>query len=396
MLNKNEPLKIKRQAMHELKQLLKEFPIVTLIGPRQAGKTTLSLMLKNPEYQYFNLEDPGTMERVQADPTAFINSIEDKYAIIDEIQKLPILLSHLQVVCDRNNKVGQFIITGSHQPELRQGISQSLAGRTGILELLPLSIDELRESQIQFESYHEYLINGFLPRLYDLNQRPYSTYSAYFKTYVERDVRQILELKNSSLFTKFLKLLAGRVGQIVDYTQLGNDTGVSSVTVKNWISVLEASYIIYRVQPYFENFGKRMRKNPKIYFLEPGLLSFLLNLDEPHQVARDPLVGGLFENLIVTEVLKYFYHSGRSTEVYYLQDHNRNEIDLLFKKENNIHLIEVKSAEGFSKSFLKNFSKFEFKSKSIKKYLIYAGQDESLVQDVKLINFKNIKKHLDL
>ena len=283
---------IKRDITKELLTQLQEYPIVTVLGPRQAGKTTL---VRNvlPKYDYVSLEDPENRELAIEDPKAFLKRYQGK-TIFDEIQRTPNLLSYLQGIVDNENINGRFVLTGSHQLELRAAVSQSLAGRTGILHLLPLSIVELKSAGIEFDDFESYVVRGFLPRIYDQKQRSNRAYSNYYQTYVERDVRQLIKFKDVSLFEKFMKLLAGRAGQIVDYQSLSNDVGVSSVTIKQWLSILEASFVVFKLPPYFENFGKRVIKSPKYYFTDVGLLAYLLGIEKSEQVSRDPLVGNIW------------------------------------------------------------------------------------------------------
>ena len=266
-----------RTIKPELQQLLREYPIVTILGARQSGKTTLARAVL-PDWSYCNLESPEQRQLAEYDPKAFLAQFPDK-VILDEIQRVPELLSYIQVVVDEQKRNGQFVLTGSHQLSLREAITQSLAGRTSILNLYPFSIAELREAGVIFDSPHDYIFKGFLPRIYDQNQRPTQAYSNYYQTYVERDVRQLINLKDFSLFEKFIKLLAGRIGQLMDYSSLANDIGVSAKSVRHWLSILEASFIVYKLSPYYENFGKRVVKSPKYYFTEIGLLAYLLGIE---------------------------------------------------------------------------------------------------------------------
>ncbi|MFV0275630.1 MAG: ATP-binding protein, partial [Parahaliea sp.] len=317
---------ITRHLEQELHRLLKEYPCITLLGPRQAGKTTLARTLAG--YDYVNLELPEQREFATTDPKAFLARFEGK-VILDEIQRVPALLSYIQVEVDRRQQNGQFVMTGSHQLELRAAINQSLAGRTALLHLYPFSMAELQDAGIGLPTAADYIFQGFLPRIYDQHQRPIQAYSNYYQTYVERDVRQLINLKDQNTFENFLKLLAGRAGQLMDYQSLANDVGISATTIKNWLSVLEASYIVFKLPPYFNNFGKRVIKAPKYYFVETGLLSYLLGIEHPQQVARDPLIGQLFENLVISECLKAQANRGKRSDLYFFLDSNGNEIDLL-------------------------------------------------------------------
>jgi len=363
---------------------------VTILGPRQAGKTTLALKTLK-QYEYCNLEIPENRDFAIKDPKAFLNQFKDK-VILDEIQRTPLLLSYIQAIVDENQVNGQFILTASHQLELIQAVSQSLVGRTGILNLLPLSINELTNAKIKFDNFEQYAFHGFLPRIYDQKQRPNQAYSNYYQTYVERDVRQLINLKNAGLFEKFLKLLAGRAGQIIDYSSLGNDVGVSSKTIKEWLSILEASFIVYKLEPYFENFGKRAIKSPKYYFTDVGLLCYLLGIENQAQITRDPLVGNIFENLVVIECLKSRFNQGKMPHLYFFRDSNQKEIDILFQDGRDLIAIEIKSATTFNHSLIRNIELIKGTVKIKKSYLVYNGSAKKLSDDIDVLNFKNINK----
>jgi predicted AAA+ superfamily ATPase len=385
---------IERIIIKEFQILLKEFPVVTILGPRQAGKTTLARMAL-PAYTYVNLENPETRDFALDDPNAFLKQYDDKI-IFDEIQRAPKLLSYLQEKVDnrsigKKNVNGQFILTGSHQLELRAAISQSLAGRTGILHLLPLSIEELDGAGIHFEHAEDYIFNGFLPRVYDQNQRPRTAYANYYQTYIERDVRQLIQLKDASLFEKFIKLLAGRVGQLMNYQSLANDIGVDNKTIRQWLSILEASFVVFKLSPYFENFGKRVIKSPKYYFNDTGLLSYLLDIEKPAQINRDPLVGNIFENLIVLEALKARYNKGQPANLYFFRDSHGHEIDLLYKSGNKFTGIEIKSAQTWHKNFKKELDRFSNKITPLEKaFVIYRGDNRKYSDGVEALGFKHV------
>lgn len=380
---------IRRNIETELKTLLGEYPVVTILGPRQAGKTTLAKTALK-DYAYSNLEDPEAREIARNDPKAYLAQFPDK-VIIDEIQRVPELLSYLQVAVDAKPGNGRFVLTGSHQLSLREAISQSLAGRTAILHLLPFSIDELRKGGIEFERFEDYCFTGFMPRIYEQAQRPTTAYANYYQTYVERDVRQLIQLKDVSLFEKMLKLLAGRAGQVFDYSSLANDVGVDAKTIRHWISILEASFILFKLPPYFENFGKRIIKSPKYYFTDVGLLCYLLGIREPEQITRDPLVGQIFENLVVIECLKQRYHKGRMADLYYFRDSNGNEVDLLAQSGRLLHAIEIKSAATFKMEQLKGIRRFKELTKQVSaSYLVYSGKPHRLSDHTQALHFKEV------
>ena len=377
---------IERAITSELLTLLEEYPVITILGPRQAGKTTLARnALKG--FAYSNLESPEVRELARADPKAYLAQFRD-HVIIDEIQHVPELLSYIQVLVDQEPRNGRFIVTGSHQLQIRQAITQSLAGRTAILHLLPLSIAELATAGMRFDSFADYVFRGFLPRIHAQKQRPTIAYSNYYQTYVERDVRQLIHLKDVTIFEKLMRLLAGRVGQLLDYNSLANDVGVDAKTIRHWISILEASFLLFRLPPYFENFGKRAIKSPKIYFTDVGLLCFLLGIRKPEQVARDPLLGGILENLVVMECVKALYNSGKAADVWFYRDSNGNEVDLLWQDGRKIMAAEIKAASTFSMSFLKGLERLrKIMPNFARGTLIYTGESMELSQGIAVRNF---------
>lgn len=377
---------IPRLLEHELLAQLREFPIVTVLGPRQAGKTTLA---KNalPTFEYVTLEDPETLAVAKEDPRAFLKRHRGE-VIFDEIQRAPHLLSYLQGIVDESGTNGQFVLTGSHQLELREAVSQSLAGRTGMLFLLPLSLPELDVAGIRFESFEEYLLHGFLPRVHAQQQRPRVAYASYYQTYVERDVRQLIKIKDADLFQRFVKLLAGRVGQVINHTSLGNDVGVDAKTVRHWLSILEASFVIFKLPPYFENFGKRVIKSPKYYFTDTGLLCYLLNIESFDQVGRDPLVGSLFECLVVLEALKSRYNQARSPNLYFFRDSHGNEIDLLHAAGRELVGVEIKSSATYHASFRKGLLHFSNKVAPLaRSYVVYNGEARDFSDGAHAVHF---------
>ena len=380
---------IKRDIGTELALLLKEYPVVALLGPRQSGKTTLAQSI--PGYRYCNLELPENREFAAHDPKAFLRQFAQEPVVFDEIQRTPHLLSYLQAIVDSRKINGQFILTGSHQLELKAAVTQSLAGRVGILHLLPFSMSELTHAEIQFDRFEEYAYRGFLPRVYDQHQRPTQAYSNYYQTYVERDVRQLINLKDTTLFEKFMKLLAGRTGQLINYNSLAGDVGVDAKTIKHWLAILEASFIVFKLPPYFNNFGKRLIKSPKYYFVETGLLTFLLGIEKPEQLTRDPLVGAVFENLVVMDCLKSQYNRGKMANLYFYRDSSGLEIDLLNQREQGFVALECKSGSTFSLSLFGGLEKF---SKLIPHlhhaYVVYNGDTKQLSDNKTAMRFDGV------
>ncbi|RLD87571.1 MAG: AAA family ATPase [Bacteroidetes bacterium] len=384
---------IKREIEKELLSLMEDYPVVTITGPRQSGKTTLA-KTTFPGYNYCNLENPEIRQLAENDPNAFFTSFSQPL-IIDEIQRVPQLLSFIQVIVDEKNKKGLFLLTGSHQQSLREAVSQSLAGRTALLRLLPFSIKELLSANIELNR-DKLIYTGFLPGIYDNKLNPTKAYRNYFQTYVERDLRQLLQVKNLSNFENFIRLLAGRVGQILNLHALSGDLGVSATTLTHWLSVLEASFLVFRLQPYFENFGKRLVKSPKLYFTDVGLVCYLLGIETPEQVTRDPLIGGLFENMVVLEAVKTRLNKGFDPNLFYFRDNNKNEVDLIYKKQRMLTPVEIKSAMTFNENLLKGIAYFQRTSNQAQKgYLVYSGDLTFERDNVHVINFKDVYKILE-
>jgi len=381
-------MKIKRDISRELKNLSSMFPVVTITGPRQSGKTTLTKMVF-PDYTYCNLENPEIRELASDDPNAFFEEFNCP-VIIDEVQRVPGLLSFIQTIVDEKEEKEMFILTGSHQLGLNQAITQSLAGRTALLHLLPLSIHELEKANLK-QNRDQYIYKGFLPRIYKDNLNPLRAYRNYFQTYVERDIQQMIHIKNKSQFEIFLKLLAGRVGQLINLSSLSNDVGVSSTTLREWLSILEASFIVYKLYPYYENFGKRIVKSPKIYFTEIGLVTYLLGIEDINQVARDPLIGNIFENLVVMEAVKSRLNKGLDPNLYFYRDNNKNEVDLIYKKANHLIPIEIKSAKTFTRKFIHGIKVFnQITPKASGGYVIYSGNLTPETDRVQIKHFSQI------
>lgn len=378
----------KRTISTELEQLALDYPIVTVIGPRQSGKTTL-VQSVFPHKPYANLEIPDTRELAERDPRGFLDQYPEG-VVLDEIQRSPHLLSYIQGIVDQKDKKGMFILTGSHQLELHQAISQSLAGRTALLTLLPMSMEELEKANLSF-SLDELLLQGGYPRIYKDELNPTKAYRNYFQTYVERDLRQLIHVKDLSQFERFVRICAGRIGQILNMEEMGGEIGVSSHTIKEWLSILEASFIIVRLQPYFENFGKRIIKSPKLFFTDVGFATYLLGIENAMQVSRDPLRGHLVENLVLLELMKWRLNHGLDPQLYYYRDLQKNEIDVIFKDGHHLIPIEIKSSKTFHSDFLSKLRFFQDLAgeKVMKGYLIYAGDQEQKVGAINVLNYRH-------
>lgn len=379
---------IKRTIEQSARMLWQQYPVVTITGPRQSGKTTLAKAVF-PECGYVNLEALDVRAEVAADPRGFLQR-HSAPVIFDEIQNVPALVSYLQEIVDEKGTPSLFILTGSHQPALQAAITQSLAGRTALLELLPLSIEEVASTTTALER-DKLLYTGFMPRAYHSQIQPQRLYADYFKTYVERDIRQLANLKNLNLFETFLRLLAGRIGQVLNLNSLATDVGVSSTTIKEWLSLLETSYIITILHPYYRNFGKRFIRAPKVYFVETGLAAYLLGIRSEKQIATHPLVGNLFENMIVVDLLKQRLNQGLAPDMYYMRTSNGVEVDVVQENEGKLDLYEIKSGATFNKEMAKNLLTLRatIGDEIGLQTVIYAGHTASLAEGIQYKNFKD-------
>ena len=376
---------IQREITMELMASADEYPVVTVFGPRQSGKTTLAQMTF-PDKSYYSLEDPDVRMAADADPRGFLASLPDG-GVLDEIQRLPQLLSYIQGIVDRAKKKGMFILTGSHQPELHQSVSQTLAGRTAVLSLLPFSLAELRNYRKKWEAF-ELIVHGSYPRVHEEKLKPGRFFNGYLQTYIERDVRALINLKDLRPFQQFLMLLAGRIGQIVNYTSLSNDVGVSATTIKNWVSVLKASFIVFELPPFFENIRKRVVKSPKIYFNDVGLAAYLLGIETATQLHRDPLRGGLYENLVILEILKSRLNRGKRPEMFFYRDTHGNEVDLVIRRARTLIPLEIKSAATFTPDFLKSIDHFGsvVGDRCAQGFVLYNGQEQHTLKGTQVMN----------
>ena len=384
----------KRAIEAELQELASGYPVVTVIGPRQSGKTTLVQHLF-PKKAYANLEFPDIRVMAQEDPRGFLEQFPEG-AILDEIQRVPELLSYIQPLVDRKELKGMFILTGSHQMELQEAISQSLAGRTALLTLLPMTLTEINEAGFD-PSIDEWILKGGYPRIYKDGLDPTKAYRNYFQTYVERDLRQLIQVKDLMQFERFIQILAGRIGQILNMEGIGGEVGVSSHTVKEWISILEASFIVFRLPPYFENFGKRVIKSAKLYFSDVGLAAYLLGIQNETQLSRDPLRGNLFENAIILELKKYRLNQGLDPSLFYYRDLAQHEVDVIYKKGNELVPIEIKSSKTYHSEFTEQLRYFQsiVQERAPQAFVIYAGEAEQRIQTSHLLNFKHATRALD-
>lgn len=364
-----------RTAEKELRTLAGQFKTVAVVGPRQSGKTTL-VRMAFPDKAYVSLENPDTRRFAIEDPRGFIAGYPDG-AILDEIQRTPDIFSYLQQVLDENKGKGRFIITGSNNFLLQENISQSLAGRVGYLYLLPLSINELPKHKL---SVNEQIHKGFYPAMYEQEGQTDvgKYYLNYIRTYIERDVRLIRNVTDLYTFERFLRLCAGRTGQLLNMNSLAVETGVDNKTIGAWLSVLEASFVVFRLQPYHKNYNKRIVKMPKLYFYDTGVASALLGIENPAQLALHPFRGGLFENMIIVDFLKSRYNKGNPNNLYFWRDSLGTEIDLLVEKANSLLPIEIKSGQTITDDYFKSMSAWLRISGMEKGWVIYAGDEKQV------------------
>ena len=378
---------IRREITPFLVKLFQQYPFVTLTGPRQSGKTTLCRMAF-PQLKYVNLEAPDQREFAESDPRGFLSRLGTG-AILDEIQRVPELPSYLQVLADEEGRNSLFVLTGSEQIRISESISQSLAGRTALLRLLPFSLAE-REETGAGNAVDEILYSGFYPRIHDRKLEPRQALGDYFETYVERDVRRIGEIRNLPGFRRFVRLCAGRVGQLVNLASLGADTGVSHTTARHWIALLEASYIVFRLPPYYANIRQRLVKSPKLYFYD------VIGIEHAGQIATHPLRGALFENAVVAETLKYRFNRGRRSNLSFFRDKRGLECDILYETGDGIGAIEVKAGATIASDYfraLKRVAKVLPRISS--NAVVFGGVDGQFRQDAQVAPLADLPKVLE-
>lgn len=375
---------ITRIAEQTVQKLLKGFPIVTITGPRQSGKTTLARKIFSDK-PYTSLEDPDKRLFAQEDPRSFLEQFPDG-AVIDEVQRCPDILSYLQTVVDSDGRMGLYILTGSQQFGLLSGITQSLAGRTAFMELLPFSLPELAGSNLLPKQANTLLHSGCYPPLYDRDISPQAWFSAYTTAYIERDVRQILKVQDLESFQRFIRLCAGRSGQLLNFSSLADECGITHNTAKAWMSVLEASYIIFLLRPHHANFKKRLVKMPKLYFYDAGLASWLIGIRSPDQLETHPLRGNIFEAFIISELVKSRFNQGEKADLFFWRDSNGNEVDIIAEQSGRLMPLEIKSGKTITSESTKGLNKYISLAveSTISPTLIYGGSDSYKKQGIQI------------
>ena len=380
---------IERNIIDKIQYLLTKYPVVTITGTRQCGKSTL---LRNsfPTMRYVSLEDPDLREFAIDDARGFLNNFGTPL-IIDEAQYAPKLFSYIQTRIDSENQTGMYILSGSHNFLLMESISQSLAGRTAILKMAPFSISELTHANLLPE-LNEWLFTGGFPRIYDKQINPVDFFPSYFQTYIERDVRLLRNINDLSHFVRFVKLCAARIGQLLNINALANECEVSVQTINSWLSVLETSYVIYLLKPYHNNFNKRLVKSPKLYFCDTGLAASLLGMENARQIDTHYLRGELFENMVIMEFIKQEYAQGREPNISFWRDSNQNEIDLLVERGLDLQAYEIKSSATMKTDYFKGLNKFAALAQLPKEslHVVYGGDVNYLTSFGDLISWKNI------
>ena len=379
---------ISRVSSRKVLEMAKKFPVITITGPRQSGKTTLCKSVFS-QYAYVSLENPDTREFAQSDPKGFLDTYTGNL-IIDEAQHVPEIFSYIQGIVDEKKQTGQFILSGSQNFLLLEKISQSLAGRVYVFHLLPLSYAELKNENVK--DLKDAIFYGGYPRLFDANIAPKDFFPSYIQTYLERDVRNMINLRDLNLFNAFLKLCAGRIGQLFNSNSLSTEIGVDAKTIQNWISILEKSFVVFRLYPWHENFNKRVIKTPKLYFYDTGLACGLLGIKSVEELELHFAKGGLFENFIILEKMKLKLNMGEQADLFFWRDSHGNEIDVLETKGNTQVVTEIKSAKTLKNDFFKGLQWYEkiAKKYSIKKQLVYGGDDNQKRTEAEVISWRNI------
>ncbi len=380
---------IPRQLTDRASEMLQKYPVITITGPRQSGKTTLAKLLR-PDFRYVSLESLTEREFARQDPKGFLETYQNG-VILDEVQYVPELFSYLQVVTDERQRTGEYILTGSQNFLLMEQITQSLAGRVAVFNLLPLSWSELRGTAYAPASWEDYLVSGSYPRKLVQGIDPAGFYDSYLQTYVERDVRQVKNILNLGLFQRFIQLLAGRVGQLFNQQSLAVELGVDNKTVNAWLTVLETSFIAYRLQPYYQNFSKRIVKTPKVYFYDTGLAAYLLGIRSVGDLAVHFARGSLFENLIINELTKNWLNRGQRPPFYFWSDQSSHEVDLLIDRGTGLTVVEIKSGQTIRADFFKGLQYFSGLASQTESILVYGGDTAQQRTGVNVLTMNDLE-----
>ncbi|MCF0061854.1 ATP-binding protein [Dyadobacter chenwenxiniae] len=381
---------VNRELVDKLNGMLEKYPIISLTGPRQSGKTTLAKMVR-PDYQYVNLENLSLRAFAKDDPVGFLENYQNG-VVIDEAQYVPELFSYLQVLTDERNRKGEYILTGSQNFLMMEQITQSLAGRVAIFYLLPFSLNELKGTAYAPETWEEYILSGSYPRKLVDDIDASTFYDNYLRTYIERDVRQVKNILNLSQFQRFIQLLAGRIGQLFNQQSLGVELGIDNKTVNAWLSVLETSFIAFRLQPYHQNFSKRVVSTPKIYFYDVGLAAHLLGISNVEQLNVHFAKGALYENLIINELQKNVLNQGRQPHFYFWRDYSQNEIDLLITEGVDLKVVEIKSGKTIQNDFFNGLNHFKKITGEASLNLIYGGKEFQKRSGVTIYSISDLDK----
>ena len=385
-----QQLYIPRHLENVINEAARYFSVISVTGPRQSGKST---MLKHlfPDLPKYSLKDLHIRAFAEQDPVAFLNQHKEGM-FIDEVQKVPVLLDYIQGIVD-DDAERRFVLTGSSNLELLQGLTESLPGRAGVYELLPMSFEEA-SGQLASKNANQLLFDGLYPAICAGKNVARLFYPSYVKTYLEKDVRDLLRIKDQMQFLKFMKLCAARIGSLFNASEIGMEVGVDSKTITHWLSVLQASYLVTLLPPYYENISKRVVKTPKLYFNDPGLACYLLDIETPKQLELDKMRGAIFENMVVMECLKHRYNQGKEGGVFFFRDSNGNEVDILLKEEGQLTAIEVKSSMTYQTDFVKSLTRLhEWTSTPIvQRAVVYSGDFENTAGEIKLLHYSNINK----
>ena len=385
---------LQREIITAINLLVDKYPIIAVTGPRQSGKTTL-LKYMFPEYRYVSLENPDVRSFAATDPNGFLKEYSE-YVIFDEVQRVPSLFSYLQTKVDESKLMGQFILSGSQNFHLVQNITQSLAGRVAIFKLLPFDLQELNGAGLLQENYAENLVKGFYPAIFDREIPSKIFYLNYVQTYIQRDVSEIIAIKDMRLFQNFISLCATRAGQLLNLSSLARQCGITQPTAKAWLSALESSYILFLLPPYYKNFSKRIVKTPKLYFYDTGLLCYLLKLDNVEQIQLSDFKGALFENMMIAEYVKRMHHCNQLNDIWFWRDVSGNEVDLIVQAGQTQEAVEFKATQTIMPNLFKGLNHYEKISEktNLNKYLVYGGKESQKRTAATIVSWRNFGEKL--